>query len=189
MLPYFRKSEDQRWGERVSRSGRATLGGAFQTGIHCATPSSLQPARSGSRNDDFNGEHQRGANTIIRPRAEVDAQAALSLTCVRQKRTNLRVHTEALVTRIRFEGRRAVGVEYQLGGRPHLVRANREVLVCGGSSNTAIAAAVWSRPQALLTPRYRLYWTCRVGGSAGSFLRAHRLEVLPTDHTNDDGLA
>ena len=64
----------------------------------------------------------------------------------------MRVHTEALVTRIRFEGRRAVGVEYQLGGRPHVATANREVLVCGGSFNTPqLLQLSGVGPQALLT--------------------------------------
>jgi choline dehydrogenase len=46
------------------------------------------------------------------------------------------VETAALVTRILFEGRRAAAVEYQQGGVTHVVRAHREVLLCGGSFNS-----------------------------------------------------
>jgi len=51
-------------------------------------------------------------------------------------RPNLRVVTRAFVTRILFEGTRAVGVEYRRGrGRPERVTAG-EVICCGGSINS-----------------------------------------------------
>jgi choline dehydrogenase len=61
----------------------------------------------------------------------------------------LRIETNALVTRVLFEGTRAVGVEYRSGRRlyrPHgtpaeqgetkTVRASAEVILCGGAFNT-----------------------------------------------------
>ena len=48
-------------------------------------------------------------------------------------RPNLEVRTRAFVTRILFEGTRAVGVEYRRGrGAPRRVRAG-EVILCGGA--------------------------------------------------------
>src|SRR5438477_11978479 len=47
-------------------------------------------------------------------------------------RKNLEVHTRAFVSRILFEGNRAVGVEYSRGGKHETVRAG-EVLLCGGA--------------------------------------------------------
>jgi choline dehydrogenase len=46
---------------------------------------------------------------------------------------NLTLRTHALVRRIRFEGRRAVGVEYQQGGQLLLARCRREVVLCAGA--------------------------------------------------------
>lgn len=52
------------------------------------------------------------------------------------KRPNVRVEMNALATRILFEGRRAVGVEYEQNGTRHTARAGREVIVSGGSVNS-----------------------------------------------------
>ena len=52
------------------------------------------------------------------------------------KRKNLTVETFAHATRVRFEGRRAVGVDYLRAGRRHeQVRAG-EVILCGGAINS-----------------------------------------------------
>jgi len=48
-------------------------------------------------------------------------------------RSNLRVETEALTTRILFEGKRAVGIEYRQGGQTRVARARREVILAAGA--------------------------------------------------------
>ena len=48
-------------------------------------------------------------------------------------RPNLEARTGCYTTRILFEGRRAVGVEYVRKGRRQQVRAGREVLLCAGA--------------------------------------------------------
>lgn len=53
-----------------------------------------------------------------------------------RKRANLTVRTGAQVTRVLFEGTRAVGVEYRSEGATHTVRARKEVVLCGGAINT-----------------------------------------------------
>ena len=52
------------------------------------------------------------------------------------KRGNLAVETHALATKILFEGRRAVGVAYEKGGRARVARAAREVILAGGAINS-----------------------------------------------------
>jgi choline dehydrogenase len=52
------------------------------------------------------------------------------------QRPNLTVVTDAHATRVVFEGDRAVGVEYRHAGRRHVVRARREVVLCGGAINS-----------------------------------------------------
>ncbi|WSG60360.1 GMC family oxidoreductase N-terminal domain-containing protein [Nocardia sp. NBC_01730] len=52
------------------------------------------------------------------------------------RRANLTVRTEALATRVLFDGTRAVGVEYRSGGGTHTVTARREVVLCGGAINS-----------------------------------------------------
>jgi choline dehydrogenase-like flavoprotein len=46
------------------------------------------------------------------------------------------VLTGAHARRLLFEGKKAVGVEYQQGGQIHEVHAEREVLLCGGAFNS-----------------------------------------------------
>ncbi|MDO4927522.1 MAG: choline dehydrogenase [Corynebacterium sp.] len=50
-------------------------------------------------------------------------------------RENLELRTRAEVTRIIFEGKKAVGVEYKWKGRIHQVRADK-VILCGGAFNS-----------------------------------------------------
>lgn len=52
------------------------------------------------------------------------------------KRKNLTVVTEALATKVIFDGGRAVGVEFDKDGTRQVARARREVVLCGGAVNT-----------------------------------------------------
>ncbi|MBJ7338004.1 GMC family oxidoreductase N-terminal domain-containing protein [Mycolicibacterium sp.] len=52
------------------------------------------------------------------------------------RRPNLRVITDAMVTRVVIEDGRAVGVEYRHEGRIVVARARREVVLCGGAINS-----------------------------------------------------
>jgi choline dehydrogenase len=52
------------------------------------------------------------------------------------KRPNLRVITKAQVTRVLFEGRRAVGVEYRQGSVTRSLRTKGEVILSGGAVNS-----------------------------------------------------
>jgi choline dehydrogenase len=52
------------------------------------------------------------------------------------RRQNLRLFTGAHVTRVLFDGKRAVGVEIDTDGKRQVVKAHREVLLCAGAINT-----------------------------------------------------
>ncbi|MFD7258010.1 choline dehydrogenase [Streptomyces sp. NPDC059874] len=90
-----------------------------------------------TRTDDVNGYRQEGFapfdRNIHRGRRLSASKAYLHPA---RKRPGLTVKTRAFVTRVLFEGKRAVGVEYQRGrGAPQRVRAG-EVILCGGAINT-----------------------------------------------------
>ncbi|MGW3243410.1 choline dehydrogenase [Streptomyces sp. NPDC001070] len=87
--------------------------------------------------DDVNGYRQEGFaafdRNVHRGRRLSAAKAYLKPV---RNRPNLTVRTRALVTRVLFEGKRAVGVEYERRkGVPVQVRA-REVVLCGGAVNS-----------------------------------------------------
>jgi choline dehydrogenase len=52
------------------------------------------------------------------------------------RRPNLRVETRALTTRVVFEGKKAVGVEFLQGGERKTAKAAREVILSGGAVNS-----------------------------------------------------
>ncbi|MCQ4043343.1 choline dehydrogenase [Streptantibioticus rubrisoli] len=87
--------------------------------------------------DDVNGYRQEGFaafdRNVHRGRRLSAARAYLHPV---MNRPNLEVRTRALVTRVLFEGNRAVGVEYRRGrGAPRQVRAG-EVILSGGAINS-----------------------------------------------------
>ena len=53
-----------------------------------------------------------------------------------KKRSNLRVETNALASRLLFDGQRCIGVTFDQKGRQRQVNATREVIVSGGSINS-----------------------------------------------------
>jgi choline dehydrogenase len=88
-------------------------------------------------NPDFNGAAQDGVGVYqITTKNGRRMSAARAFLRPAMKRPNVRVETNALATRILFEGKRAVGIDYSKGGRTHSVRAGREVVLCAGSVNT-----------------------------------------------------
>jgi choline dehydrogenase len=101
------------------------------------------PTRSSTRqrrlpqNPDFNGAVQEGFGykqmTIRDGRRESTATAFLAPA---RSRANLRVETEALATRVLFDGRRATGVEFSQRGQTKRLVARREVILCGGAMNS-----------------------------------------------------
>ena len=87
--------------------------------------------------DDVNGYRQEGFaafdRNIKRGRRWSAAQAYLHPA---MGRPNLTVRTRCLVTRVLFEGTRAVGVEYRRGTGPLQVARADEVVLCGGAINS-----------------------------------------------------
>jgi choline dehydrogenase len=51
-------------------------------------------------------------------------------------RPNLRIITQAQVTRVNFSGLRATGVTYRQAGEDQVINATREIILCGGAINT-----------------------------------------------------
>ena len=88
------------------------------------------------RTTDVNGERQEGFNAfdrnVHRGRRLSAARAYLHPVLSRK---NLDLATKALVTKIRFDGNRATGLELEHRGRPRSVTA-AEVILCGGAINS-----------------------------------------------------
>lgn len=87
--------------------------------------------------DDFNGAQQSGIGayqcTVHRGRRMSASRAFLRPA---MKRPNLTVITRAHTTRVLFEGKRALGVEYKRAGKLQQVFAQREVILSAGAVNS-----------------------------------------------------
>jgi choline dehydrogenase len=90
-----------------------------------------------SFNKDLNGASPEGVgyyHFTIRNGYRLSASRAFLWPAMR--RSNLRVETTALATRIVVEGGRAVAVEYTRDGERTRAEARREVILCGGAINS-----------------------------------------------------
>lgn len=88
-------------------------------------------------NPDFNGAVQQGAGMYqTTTRNNRRCSTAVGYLRPAMGRANLTLVTGALVLRIVFQGRRAVGVEYSTGGAAMVARADSEVLVSSGAIGT-----------------------------------------------------
>ncbi|MPZ57034.1 MAG: choline dehydrogenase [Rhizobiales bacterium] len=139
VLPYFRKAENNERGANDHHGAGGPLGVSDVRDKHPLAAAFIEAAQQCGypRNDDFNGAAQEGAgfyqNTM---RNGVRASTAAAYLRPARRRGNLAVVSEALATRVLFEGRRASGVEYLVGEEKRIAHANAEVIVAGGAFNS-----------------------------------------------------
>jgi len=89
-----------------------------------------------ARNDDFNGAEQAGFGFYqVTQKNGARCSAAVAYLAPARERENLTIATGALTTRIRFDGTRAVGVDYRHRGRDERADAGC-VILAGGAINS-----------------------------------------------------
>ena len=136
VLPYFRRAETRNEGGDRYRGDSGPLGtryGTVENPLHAAW---LQAATEAgyARTDDVNGYRQEGFGRMdMTVDKGVRASAANAYLKPIRSRGNLQVITKARVLKVLFEGRKAVGVRYELGGVVHDVKAQKEVILSAGS--------------------------------------------------------
>ncbi len=136
VLPYFLRAEhNERWDNAWhGRGGPLNVMDLRSPNRFSAVFVDAAVQAGHARNDDFNGPEQEGVGLYqVTHRNGERYSAAKAYLTPHLSRPNLQVITGAHATRILFEGRRAVGVEYRQGGRLQQVRARREVLLSAGA--------------------------------------------------------
>jgi choline dehydrogenase len=140
VLPAFRAIEDnQAGGDAYRGTGGPLFISANRQGLHplVDTYRAASAAAGLAWNEDFNGALQEGAGiyqmTIKGARRNSAARAFLRPA---MRRSNVRVITRAMVTKVIVEDGRAVGVEYLRGGARVELRCNAEVILSGGAINS-----------------------------------------------------
>ena len=140
VLPYFRKSETFSNGGSQWRGDQGPLyvndpsrdyHPLCQTFIQAAEECGI------SRTSDFNGEQFEGSGLYqLTTKNGFRMSASRAYLRPALKRPNCDILSQCHVTRILFEGQRAVGVEYRQGNVTKTVKANAEVIVSAGSINS-----------------------------------------------------
>jgi choline dehydrogenase len=139
LLPYFIKAEDNERGPSQwhgaggplpvseERSHNVISHAFVEAGVEAGLP----------RNEDFNGAQQDGVGMYqVTQRGGMRASAAVAYLHPAMERANLTVMPYMHVQRVLFEGMRAVGVHAAQLGQVQELRAEREVILCGGSYNS-----------------------------------------------------
>jgi choline dehydrogenase len=139
VLPAYRAMEDNEAGADAYRGrGGPLFIAENKRGLHWLVNDYIAAAAEAGLpyTPDFNGETQEGAGnyqmTIKGGRRNSAARAFLHPAMARK---NLEVITGAHVTRVLFEGKRAVGVEYRRGDQTVHLRGG-EVILAGGAINS-----------------------------------------------------
>jgi choline dehydrogenase len=139
VLPYFRRAEDRAEGGDAYRGEGGPLKtqyGTLKNPLHSAW---MQAAKAAGYplTSDVNGRQQEGFGrmdmTVGKGRRWSAANAYLKPA---MNRSNLTVLTHAMVQRVEFEGKRAVGVRYIRGGQEIVAKAKAEVILAGGAINS-----------------------------------------------------
>ncbi|MET0430191.1 MAG: choline dehydrogenase [Microvirga sp.] len=139
VLPYFQRAESRQEGGDAWRGGSGPLATRYGRVANPLYAAFVEAARQAGYpvTNDINGEQQEGFGRMdMTVKDGVRWSAANAYLKPAMRRANLEVRTHALVTRVLFEGTRAVGVRYSQGGTEHEVRAGREVILSGGPINS-----------------------------------------------------
>jgi choline dehydrogenase/4-pyridoxate dehydrogenase len=138
-LPYFRRQESWEGGASAYRGGDGPLT-TRRTRYEDPLVEAYLAAGEGAGHpvtEDYNGAQQEGfgrSQQTIRDGRRCSAAVAYLRPAL--ARPNLQVETNALATKILFEGHRAIGVEYLKGSERRTAQAEREVILAGGVINS-----------------------------------------------------
>ncbi|MEP7084891.1 MAG: GMC family oxidoreductase N-terminal domain-containing protein, partial [Betaproteobacteria bacterium] len=136
VLPHFKRLERYAGGESSYHGASGEMGVSDLRNDNPACAAWIEAgAQSGlPRNPDFNGATTLGVGSYqLSIRNGWRCSSASAFLHPVRGRANLHVRTGAHVTRVLFEGSRAVGVEWVAAGAANSARAAREVILAAGS--------------------------------------------------------
>jgi choline dehydrogenase len=139
LFPYFLKAEDNERGASEWHGAGGPLPVSDQRSGGVMPPAFVEAGVEAglARNDDFNGAGQDGVGMYqVTQRGGMRASAAVAYLHPAMERPNLNVMPYMRVDRILFDGTRATGVAASQLGQEQELRAEREVILCGGTYNS-----------------------------------------------------
>jgi choline dehydrogenase-like flavoprotein len=145
VLPFFRRAENNVRGANDFHGDSGPLQVSEQNDPRPITRAFVEAAakRQFPVRHDFNTGYNEGVGLYqvtqfhdAARRGERCSAAAAYLHPIMGLRPNLTVLTGTRATRVRFDGKRAVGVDFLQGGAARHAAARREVILCGGAFGT-----------------------------------------------------
>lgn len=140
VFPVYKRMEDNLEGGNHWRGTGGPLTITSMKGsVHPLADDYLNAAAAAgiATNADYNGETQEGASIYqVTTRKGLRCSSADAYLHPARGRHNLDICPHAHTTRVLFDGRRAVGVEFVRGGSKIIARANREVILSAGAVNS-----------------------------------------------------
>jgi choline dehydrogenase len=137
VLPYFRKSEhfDGPADPARGQGGKLNVAPMRETNEVCDAFIAAGVAEGYPRNRDYNNGDQEGFGyfQVTQKRGRRWSTARAFLDVATAARPNLRIETEAHVTELILEGRRAAGVRYVQRGGTREARCGGEVILAAGA--------------------------------------------------------
>lgn len=137
LLPYFKRSENN---ADIHNEFHGQNGPLSVSNLQTENPFQgiyLNAAKQAGFkiNPDFNGADQEGVGIyqVTHQNGERCSAARAYLHPHIGKRDNLHVETGVTVSKIIFEDKKAVAVEYLQNGQKHTIKANKEIILCAGA--------------------------------------------------------
>jgi choline dehydrogenase len=138
VLPYFRRCQNQERGACEYQGAGGPLNVSDPADTHPVSEAAIEACEAlGLPRRDPNGAEQEGVGWYqVTIRDGKRCSAAVAYLHPAMSRPNLKVETKALATRILFEGKRAIGVEFVQDGVRRIAWADTEVILAGGAVNS-----------------------------------------------------
>ncbi|WP_114226814.1 MULTISPECIES: GMC family oxidoreductase [Sphingomonas] len=138
VFPYFRKAQHQERGPCDDHAVGGPLNVSDPRDGHAVSEAAIAACVAlGLPERDLNGPEQEGVGWFqLNIKDGKRCSAAVAYLHPAMGRANLTVETRALASLVRFEGKRATGVEFTQRGVRRVVHARREVILAGGAINS-----------------------------------------------------
>lgn len=140
VLPYFKKSEQDQRGETQFHGGSGPFKverARWKNSLADAFIDTAQQTLGIPENNDFNSDQIEGAGYWdLATWNGVRSSTESSYLEAARKRPNLDIITDALVTKIGFEGKQAVSVDFRKESTVSTVFARREIVLSAGALHT-----------------------------------------------------
>ena len=136
VLPYFKRLETSTFGNPQWRGREGPIHATRVVPDDPVSQAFIEACKEAGlpENEDYNAGSTEGVTRIqLSTRNGLRCSAAVGYLGEAKRRNNLNIVTNAVASRVMFEGRRATGVAFRVNGEERQATAGREVLLSAGA--------------------------------------------------------